>query len=337
MILVTGGTGLVGSYVLLQLTRKKRQVRALIRGNSPKKEVYDLFRLYEPREYQRLYDSIQWTEGDILDIFSLEQAFAGISQVYHIAGKVSFEEREARQLYKINVEGTKNIVNISIEKAIEKFCFISSIATLDLQLNQSVITEKSEWNFKAVHSSYAYSKYGAEMEVWRGSQEGLKVVVVHPGVVLGSGNWERSSGLLYDLTVRNRAFYPSGTTGYVDAEDVAEICTRLMDDDSIVNERYILISENVSYERTIQFLRKIFNKAPAKKIPDSWLEKIAFLSRIFPVNRKISKAVTYTLKGKSEYSGDKVKEVLEYTFIPVEESLKFHANNYLRYKQIKND
>ncbi len=336
MILVTGGTGLVGSYVLLQLARKKKQVKVLIRENAPKQEVYNLFKLYEPQQYQQLYDSLQWETGDILDISSLEQALDGISQVYHVAGKVTFEEKEARKLYKVNVEGTKNLVNLSIDKKIEKFCFISSIATLDPTLQSSLITEKSEWNFKVAHSSYACSKYGAEMEVWRGSQEGLKVIVVHPGVVLGSGNWKRSSGLLYDMTVKNTAFYTSGGTGYVDAEDVAEICVQLMDS-PVANERYILVSENAYYERVFQFLRNHFYKNPAKRISDFWLKKLAFLSRIFPVKRKISKGVVAALTESPEYSSEKIKETLNYTFIPLEESLKYHANNYLRYKQLKND
>ncbi|MDR1876510.1 MAG: NAD-dependent epimerase/dehydratase family protein [Flavobacteriaceae bacterium] len=336
MILVTGGTGLVGSYVLLQLARNKKQVRALIRNNASKEEVYNLFRLYEPKQYQELYDSLQWMVGDILNVLSLEESFVGISQVYHVAGKVSFEERDSKQLYKINIEGTKNLVNLSIEKKINKFCFISSIAVLDQQFDQPEITEEAQWNFKAPHSSYACSKYGAELEVWRGAEEGLPVIVVLPGIVLGSGNWERSSGLLYDMALRDKAFYPSGVTGYVDAEDVAEICVRLMDS-SINNERYILVSENVSYESVFQFLRNYFDREPAKEISNFRLGKLAFLSRILPVKRKISKAVFYALTGKPQYSNKKIRETLSFIFIPCEESLKFHAGNYLQYKQIKDN
>ncbi len=334
MILVTGGTGLVGSYLLLQLVRKKKQVKILARENAPKEEVYNLFKIYEPQRYQELYDSLQWEEGDILDVCSLEKALINVSQVYHVAGKVSFDERESRQLYEVNVEGTKNLVNLSVERKIEKFCFISSIATLDLSLDSLLITEQSEWNFKVLHSSYACSKYGAEMEVWRSSQEGLPVVVVHPGVVLGTGNWERSSGLLYDMTIRNRAYYSSGGTGYVDAEDVAEISVRLMDS-SIVNERYILVSKNASYEKVFQFLRNHFKKNKVKKISDFWLTKLAFLTRILPVKRKISRAAVVALTGKTEYSSEKIQKTLDYTFIPLEKSLKFHADNYLQYKQTK--
>lgn len=337
MILVTGGTGLVGSYILLQLVRDNKKVRVLSRVNAPKEEVLELFKIYEPEKYLQFYNSLQWVEGDILDIFSLELALEGITQVYHVAGKVSFNENEKEELYKINVEGTKNIINISIEKQIEKFCFISSIATLDILPDQSYIDEKAEWNLKVIHSSYASSKYGAEMEVWRGSQEGLKVIIVNLGVILGSGNWERSSGLLYDMTINKHAFYPSGTTGYIDAEDVSKICVQLMDNNDIVNEKYVLVGENASYQKVFYILRKYFNEKPAIKISDFWLSKIAFLSRILPGKKKLSKAVYLALTGNAQYSNKKIKAILDFPFTSLEDSLKFHANNYLHYKKIKND
>ena len=336
MILVTGGTGLVGSYVLLQLVRKRKKVKVLVRKDASRKEVYSLFQLYEPQQYQQLYDFLIWEEGDILDIPSLEKAFSGVSQVYHVAGKVTFNENEVSQLYKVNVEGTRNLVNVSIEHGVEKFCFISSIATLDAQLDQEYITEKAEWNFKAIHSSYACSKYGAEMEVWRGSQEGLNVLVVCPGVILGSGNWERSSGVLYDK-ILEVPFYTSGSTGYVDAEDVAEVCVQLMANQSVTNEKYILVSENASYEQITRLIRTHLKKKPARKISDFWLGKMAFLSRILPVKTRISKAAYSALTGNSEYSNQKIREEINYTFIPLEKSLQYHIKNYLQYKQIKND
>ncbi|MDR2121603.1 MAG: NAD-dependent epimerase/dehydratase family protein [Flavobacteriaceae bacterium] len=344
MVLVTGGTGLVGSYVLLQLTRKKKQVKALVLGNASKEEekaeVYRLFKIYEPEEYQQLYDSIQWVEGNLLDVSSLEQAFTGVSQVYHIAGMTTFDERESSLQYKVNVEGTKNMLNLSFERKIEKFCFMSSVATLDLLPKQSFITEESKWNPKAIHSSYDSTKHEAETEVWKASEKGLKVIVAHPGVVLGSSNWEKNGGLLYKLSLREKAFYTSGMAAYIDAEDVAEICIRLMEDSSIVNERFILINENMPFEKIVQFLRKFYDKPLAKKIPDIWLGKLSFLSRIFAriANKQVvSKAEMNTLILKDKYSNEKIKKTLKYTFIPIEETLKFHASNYLQYEQGKNN
>lgn len=337
MVLVTGGTGLLGTYFLLQLVRLNKKVRVLLRHKAPKHEVLEMFKIYEPEKYLQFYNSLLWVEGDLLDISSLEIALKGVTHVYHIAGKVSFDENQKDELYKVNVEGTKNIINISIEKQIEKFCFISSIATLDIIPGQPYIDEKAEWNFKNIHSSYASSKYAAEMEVWRGSQEGLKVIVVNPGIILGSGNWERSSGFLYDMAMTKNAFYPSGLSAYIDAEDVSKISIQLMDNNSIFNEKYILVSENATYQKVFQILRKYFNKKPAIKISDFWLSKIALFSRILPIKKKLNKATFLALTSKTGYCNKKINETLGFTFTPLKKSLEFHANNYLHYKKIKND
>ncbi|WP_128330721.1 SDR family oxidoreductase [Apibacter sp. HY039] len=337
MILVTGGTGLLGSYILLQLAKiNNSRIRVLVRAEASKNEILELFKLYEPESYNCLFNKIEWTEGDVLNLSSVEKALQGVSQVYHIAGKVSFNEHDRAELYKVNVEGTKNMVNLSIENNIDKFCFISSIATLDPMLGKTQIDEESEWNFKVHHSSYACSKYGAEMEVWRGSQEGLKVVIVHPGVILGSRNWKRSSGVLYEMVSKKQLLYTSGKTAYVDAWDVAAICIRLMNS-PIYNQRYILISENVSYKKVFTLLRNYFNKSKPFKISDFWLGTIALIIRMITLNRVMSKSVVDALTSKTEYSNKKIVNELAYSFIPVEESLKIHAQNFVKYKNNKND
>jgi len=331
MILITGGTGLVGSHFLLEFSRKNKAFKALARKDTSKQKVLNFFKLYEPEQAEELFRRIQWVEGDLLDVPSLDAALDSVSEVYHLAGKVSFDEREAGELYKINVEGTKNMVNLCIDKKIRKFCFISSIATLDPKFDNPKITEEAEWNLKYPHSSYASSKYGAEMEVWRASQEGLKVVIVNPGIILSSGNEGRSSEMLYLWAARNPSFFPSGTTGYVDAWDVAQICIQLMESE-IENERFILVSESVSYEKMIQSLRKIFNLKPAYPVSDFWLKKAFFLSRILPFLPSFSKAAVRDLTGKSEYSNEKIKKTLNYEFRPIEKSLEFYAKNYLKQK-----
>ncbi|MDR3272641.1 MAG: NAD-dependent epimerase/dehydratase family protein [Flavobacteriaceae bacterium] len=333
MILITGGTGLAGSYFLLEFSRKNKNFKALARKNASKQKVLDLFKLYEPERAEEFFQRIEWVEGDLQDIPSLESALEGVSEVYHLAEKVSFDEKKADELYKINVEGTKNLVSLCIDKKINKFCFAGNIAILDPKLDGTKITEEAEWDFKRLHSDYAASKYGAEMEVWRGSQEGLNVVIVNTGIVLGSGNWGQSCGTLYDFA-RKSIFFPSGTTGYIDVSDMAEICIRLMDSE-IANERFILVSENVSYEKVIQTLRNIFKQKNARPISDFWLKKIAFLSRIQPFVPSLSKASVAGLTGKSEYSNEKIKKMLNYEFQPIEKSLEFHAKNYLKQKKFK--
>ena len=179
MILVTGGTGLVGAHLLLHLLENgEEKIRAIYRKSKQIEKTKSLFELYKKSD---LFSKIGWIQADILDVPSLENAFEEVDYVYHCAGLISFNPDDENQLRKVNIEGTANIVNFCIDKKVTKLCHVSSIAALgNLTQNQTIITEETEWNPEVLHSDYAISKYGAEMEVWRGQQEGLQVVIVNP-------------------------------------------------------------------------------------------------------------------------------------------------------------
>jgi len=201
MILVTGGTGLVGAHLLYQLALTNDKIRAIHRKNSNLKAVENVFSYYT-NDYKKQFKKIEWIEADIIDVSSLEKAFKNITYVYHCAAIVSFDKKDYQQMRKVNIEGTANIVNFSLAHNIQKFCFVSSIATIEKKAHlpssqreetTQLIDETDEWNTETNNYGYAITKYGAEMEVWRATQEGLDVVIVNPGVILGSGFWH--SGL----------------------------------------------------------------------------------------------------------------------------------------------
>ncbi len=197
MILVTGGTGLVGSHLLLKLLESGNKVRATHRKDSDLKAVKKVFSYYhESAVAISLYDQIEWVEADLNDIPELTKAFQGISQVYHCAAMISFDSSNSKELRKINIDGTANIVNLAISKKVKKLCYISSISTLDLELGQSSVSENFIWYPEKYHSEYAISKHGAEIGVWRASQEGLPVIIINPGVIIGPGFWNVASGLV---------------------------------------------------------------------------------------------------------------------------------------------
>ncbi|MEY2629401.1 MAG: hypothetical protein RLZZ469_296, partial [Bacteroidota bacterium] len=226
MILVTGGTGLVGAHLLLQLTANETEIRAIYRNEKNIRKTQSLFQLYG-KEDQFL--KIQWMEGDIIDVPSLEKAFQGVTHVYHCAALISYNPKDENKLRKTNIEGTANIVNFCIDYNVSKLCHVSSIAALgDLKANETTITEETEWNPEHYHSDYAISKYGAEMEIWRGQQEGLNVVIVNPGVIFGAGFWQQGSGMFFSAVQKGFPFYTNGTTGYVSATDVASVMIQLM-------------------------------------------------------------------------------------------------------------
>jgi nucleoside-diphosphate-sugar epimerase len=333
MILVTGGTGLVGAHLLLHLLENgEEKVRAIFRKSKQIEKTKQLFDYYSK---PNLYSKIEWIEADILDIPSLEIAFQNIKYVYHCAAQISFDPDDENLLRKVNIEGTANIVNFCVDKSVIKLCYVSSIAALgDLTQNQTIITEETEWNPEVLHSDYGISKYGAEMEVWRGHQEGLQVVIVNPGVIFGPGFYNQGSGAFFTSIKKGMPFYTCGSTGYVAVSDVVKTMTLLMNSNTN-GERYILISENITYKEIIS---KIASKIGAKKPKieaKPWLLNTAWrldwiLSKIIRSKRKISKHGTQSLLNSDVISNNKVVSYLNYEFQKIDDCIDSIAQDFIK-------
>ena len=303
MILVTGGTGLVGAHLLLHLIESRNnaseKIRAIYRTMESIEKTRSLFRLYNKIT---LFDFIEWVKADIIDVPSLESAFVGISKVYHCAAIISFDPKDEQKIRKINIEGTANIVNFCLNYNIQKLCYVSSIAALgDLAAHETIITEETEWNPEKPHSDYAISKYGAEMEVWRGQQEGLDIIIVNPGVIIGPGFQEQGSGLLFKKVADGLSFYTLGITGFVAVSDVVQICTELTNSD-IKNERFTLIATNITFREILNSIADAMHvQKPTKHAKPYAMELIWrfdwILSVVFGQKRQFTKATA-----KASYS-----------------------------------
>jgi nucleoside-diphosphate-sugar epimerase len=323
MILVTGGTGLVGAHLLLHLTEFEEKVSAIYR-NASKIELTK--KLFSEANKSSFFDKIVWIEADVLDIPSLEKAFVGVDFVYHCAALITFDPNDEDKLRKTNIEGTANIVNLCIDFKVKKLCHVSSIAALgDLKEHDKEITEETEWNPEVFHSDYAISKHGAEMEVWRGFQEGLDVVIVNPGVIFGSMIWKDGSGAFFTKIKKGFPFYSKGSTGYIGVNDVVKTMVLLMKSD-ISGERFALISENISFDKIIFTIAdKLKVKKPsfeAKPWMTSFAWRIdAVLSFIFRKKRKISKFSANSLHAQETISNSKIKNALNYNFQSIDNVL----------------
>ena len=328
MILVTGGTGLVGAHLLLHLIESRNnateKIRAIYRTIESIEKTRSLFNLYKKIN---LFNFIEWVNADIVDVPSLESAFVGISQVYHCAAIISFDPKDEEKIRKINIEGTANIVNFCLSYNIQKLCYVSSIAALgDLAANETIITEKTEWNPEKPHSDYAISKYGAEMEVWRGQQEGLNILIVNPGVIIGPGFHERGSGLLFKKVADGLSFYTLGTTGFVAVSDVVRICNELMNSD-IKNERFTLIAENITFRDILNSIAAALHVQKPTKHAKPYLMELIWrldwiLSVVFGQKRQFTKATAKASYSKSLYSNQKIKDTLNTEFADVKEYIK---------------
>ena len=329
MILVTGGTGLVGSHLLLELRDSQEKIRAIYRDPEKRQETKRTFSYSLPEaESQSLFERIEWKQADITDIPALETAFEGVTRVYHAAALVSLDPSREGQMRKYNIEGTANIVNCCIAHGVEKLCFVSSIATLDSDLGKT-ISETSYWNKEKDHSAYAISKYGAETEVWRGGQEGLEVVIVHPGVIIGPGSWDRGTGLIFKKISNGLSWYVPKITGFVGAVDVARIM-RLVMDAPIRNENFVLVAESLSLKNIFEKVAApLGRKAPTHRVRPWMLLTAWALERMFGLvlnrEQRLNRRSWKSLYGTEVYSSEKLSGVLAYRFTPIGEVIRFTA------------
>ncbi|MCC7302258.1 MAG: NAD-dependent epimerase/dehydratase family protein [Bacteroidia bacterium] len=330
MNVITGGTGLIGAHLTLELLKHGEDVRLLIRQERRKEEIRRVFRFYGPEAVQ-LFHRIQWAMGDVNDIGSLEEAFEGSTNVYHLAGIVSLRNDRYVQMKKVNVEGTANVVNICLQKKLY-LCHVSSSAVFGYHPEGIMIHEELYWKGDHHFNCYATTKHDGEMEVWRGIEEGLNAVIVNPCAVLGPGDWDRSSGLAIRRAARAPKYYPPGTKNFVDVRDIAVIMRRLTEK-KISGERFLLASDSVTIrEMLIHFADAFGHTPPRLAIGRFGLRSIAFIERLFCFltgkERQLTAPVIASLLSHTRISNEKIKKQLNFSFIPVKESIHFAAQLY---------
>lgn len=330
MVLVTGATGILGRVIVLQLLQRGMKVRATKRPGSILSEVQASWRFYT-ENYAELFAKIEWVDVDFTDVNSLQAALEGVSQVYHCAAAVGFDPRDDRKIFDTNIKGTQNLLYAVESSSVEKFLFVSSISVLDEPNEKGELDEDSAYNPKLDHAAYPISKHFAEMEVWRASAEGLKVIVVVPGMIIGSGNWGQSSGSIFSTYEKKKLMFP-GTGSFVDVRDVARASIELMEGNHF-GERFILISQNLPYLQVGNMVRRKLGLKPAAKIPEKPLHMLVkispFLSWLVPPLRLATPYNINAMTGINRISNNKIRETLKFNFIPVDQSIDFHVNNYI--------
>lgn len=317
MIFVTGGTGLLGAHLLVELAQNTKPIRAIYRSERKKKAVLSLFKFYLPETAEFAFNKIEWVKADILDLVELSNAMQGATQIYHCAALVSFHKSDFTQLLKINREGTANIVNIALDLENCKLCYVSSTAAIGGNDGEH-ITEESKWKNAPTTSGYSISKYSAEKEVWRAIEEGLDAVMVNPCVILGAGNWNESSLTIFRTLQKGVSFYPPGANAVVDARDVAEIMVKLMESD-ITAERYLCIGSNQSFQVLMAEIAKQLNVKMPKRPVKRYMVEIArrvlgFVSLFTSKKPAITTETVQSLFGNKSYDASKIEQELNFKF-----------------------
>lgn len=335
MILITGGTGLLGSHLLYALLKEGNKVRAIKRSTSNLAEVKRIFSFYTDKE-DELFKNIQWVDADLLVPESLDKAFTGISHVYHAAALVSFDPRDKAKLIKNNREVSANVVNACLQHKVKKLLHVSSTSALGSSQNGELINEECIWSPDKFNTGYSISKFKSEMEVWRGIEEGLSAVIVNPSIILGPGFWNRGSASMFSNIKKGLKFYSEGVTGFIGVEDVAQFMIKLMNSD-ISGERFILNSENLSYHEAFDLI------AASLKVKAPSVEASPFLSGMawrldafrsyFGVPRVITKEAVRASMNICRFSNEKVKKATNMDFQKMKDVIEKTGKIYLKHEK----
>lgn len=330
MILVTGGTGLLGSHLLLELVREHEEVVAFKRPSSNLDEVRRVFSYYT-NEADDLFKLIDWVDADLMNYAEVERVMIDIDQVYHCAAMVSFQPRDGKKMIEFNREVTANIVNACIETGTARLLHVSSSSAIGKAPEGSPATESLIWARTKTSTSYSVSKFNAEMEVWRGMEEGLSAVIVNPTIILGPGFWDRGSSSMFKRVDRGMRYATPGVTGYVGVQDVVTAMTQLMASD-ISGERFIVSSGDYSYQDILEMIAGALDKPRTLKLVSP--STLKFLSRVdavtgfFSRKRRITSEQVKAAFNEARYSSGKVIDAIGLEFTPLQKVVDHVAGHY---------
>jgi len=322
-ILLTGGTGFLGSYIIKDLVEKNYTVRALRRSNNLPSYIH-----------KEIFDAVEWVDGDILDVISLEEAMEGIDTVIHAAAIVSFVKKDREQMYRVNVEGTANVVNMALEKNVRRMIHISSVAALGRTATGGSVNEEKKWEESKVNTHYAKSKYKGELEVWRGISEGLHGVILNPSTILGYGDWNSSSCAIFKNIYEEFKWYTPGINGFVDVQDVSRVVVSMLEN-VISEQRFVVNGDNWAFKKLMDTIAEsLGKKKPSRQTTQlllniAWrMEKLkSFFTGKKPLLTRESARVAIS---QTLFENDKILKTLPgFSFTPLQQTIQEASKKYL--------
>lgn len=331
MVLVTGATGFLGGHLLYRFRESATTTIALYRNKENLEHTRLIFESYGKGQ-GALVDTFLWKPADLLEIPSLDAVMEGVTTVYHCAATIEAASFDA--IKRDNITGTENIINVAQFWGVQHFCHVSSISALGESIGERPINESDFFNLDALNTDYAISKFGAEMEAWRATQEGMNVLIVNPGVILGEGKWNSGSGKLFSKTLHGNKFYTGGSSGFIDVRDVTAIIVELMNK-KVANDRFILVAENLSYREVLSNIARALRVSKPKiKLSVVVLNLISVLSyftHFLRLSKKLKRSTVRSLTSKSSYDNQKIVDKIGFQFTPMKETVEriaqFMLNN----------
>lgn len=334
MIVVTGGTGFLGSWLIARLRREPLKIRAIHRKTSSFRE-FEAIQNFANHIWDKPHPEhqLEWVESDILDPVNLESAFCGASLIYHAAAMVSFHPADEKKMMDINVNGTALVLNTALALKIPHLIYISSVSALG-RIHQEVTTEKTSWKKSPNPSAYSISKYKAEMEVWRAIAEGLNVSVVNPCIIHGPGDWNRGTCAIFNKIYHGLPWTTTGSNAWVDVRDVVEILIRLNNQPK-PGQNYLLAGENLPYQSYFHQIANNFQLPSPKYFVPKWIALpasriLTFLGKITGTRPFITPEMAKTAYLKATYSSLKAQKEFSFQFKTVNETIQWTCEEFLK-------
>jgi len=249
-IVVTGATGYIGSQIVFALLSRlsgEVRLRVIARNSSDCSFLEGL--------------PVDVVRADISDSLALLEAFRGADTVFHCAGFISYTRSSRSELYDVNVVGARNVVNACIYNNVRRLVLTSSIAAIGASEDGSPANESTIFQEWQRRNGYMEAKHLAELEGLRGVAEGLEVVMVNPGVVIGidhqnPASLSSSNEVLRLISKGKLPLFPSGSTGFVDVRDVADAHLAAWERGRS-GERYLVVGRNLSFRELFDALRPL--------------------------------------------------------------------------------
>lgn len=335
MILVTGGTGMLGSNLLFALSAEAEALVATYRDEHTQKKVRALFIQLDPQTGEERYRKINWKHCDILDVITLQEVMQGVRLVYHCAAMVSYRRRDFIRMMKINGEGTANVVNAALEAGVQHFCHVSSTAAVGKTVDKGIyrVVESNKWTQDKRTSGYAISKYTGEKEVWRGIEEGLSAVIINPSVIFGAGHWDDSSLTIFRTMAKGLKFYTAGSNAFVDVRDVVHAMQALAAS-PISGQRYLCTGNNIAFYELFKLIAKEMKVKPPQWKAGRLLSGIAWrldsLIAVFTGKQTLTKESVQSAQSRVEYDSSKLTKAFGVSFTPLEETIRYTVSQRVK-------
>lgn len=323
-VLVTGGTGFLGAYIIRELILAGTTVRAIKRASS----VLPFF------IEEKFLQQVEWVEGDVLDLGSLEDALTGMDAIVHSAAIVSFHKKDRNAMYATNINGTANVMNLALEAGIQRFVHVSSVAALGRTTQGDLVSEEKKWTESKINTHYAYTKHKAEMEAWRAMAEGMDGVIVNPSTILGFGNWEQSSCAIFKNSYNQFPWYTTGVNGFVSVEDVAKAVVALLYH-PVTMERFIINGDNWSFHQLLNAIATGFHKKPPHREATRFLSELAWRAEKFKSfftgdKPLLSKEAAKVAQSKTYFNNSKLLQLLpDFHYTPLNQAIQDSCQRYL--------